>query len=58
MLQSEEIAKVAGSDGLLYETPLPAGEVTVADIFKTKELCYRMCRQMGNGRTGYGRYAR
>lgn len=29
-------AKVAGSDGLLYETPLPAGEVTVADIFKTK----------------------
>ena len=29
-------AKVAGSDGLLYETPLPAGEVTVAIFLKQR----------------------
>ena len=33
-------AKVAGSDGLLYETPLPAGEVTVADIFEISRIVF------------------
>lgn len=51
-------AKVAGSDGLLYETPLPVGEVTVADIFKTKNYVTGCVGKWGNGRTGYGRYAR
>lgn len=42
-------AKVAGSDGLLYETPLPAGEVTVADIFKTKNYVTGCVGRWGMG---------
>ena len=44
-------AKVAGSDGLLYETPLPAGEVTVADIFKTKNYVTGCVGNWGLGGT-------
>ena len=45
-------AKVAGSDGLLYETPLPAGEVTVADIFKTKNYVTGCVGKWGMGGPG------
>ena len=45
-------AKVAGSDGLLYETPLPAGEVTVADIFKTKNYVTGCVGNWGMGGPG------
>lgn len=42
-------AKVKGSDGLLYETPLPAGEVTVADVFKTKNYATGCVGKWGMG---------
>ena len=45
-------AKVAGSDGLLYETPLPVGEVTVADIFKTKNYVTGCVGKWGMGGPG------
>ncbi len=45
-------AKVSGSDGLLYETPLPAGEVTVADIFKTKNYVTGCVGKWGMGGPG------
>lgn len=45
-------AKVAGSDGLLYETPLPTGEVTVADIFKTKNYVTGCVGKWGMGGPG------
>ncbi len=45
-------AKVPGSDGLLYETPLPAKEVTVADLFKTKNYATGCVGKWGMGGPG------
>ena len=45
-------AKVPGSDGLLYETPLPKGEVTVADLFKQKDYATACVGKWGMGGPG------
>lgn len=45
-------AKVNGSDGLPYETPLPEGEVTVADIFKSKNYATACIGKWGMGGPG------
>ncbi len=45
-------AKVAGSDSLLYETPLPKGEVTVADLFKQKKYVTACIGKWGLGGPG------
>lgn len=45
-------AKVPGSDGLLYETPLAAGSVTVTDLFKQRGYATACCGKWGLGGPG------
>lgn len=45
-------AKVPGSDGLLYETPLAAGSITVADLFKQRGYATACCGKWGLGGPG------
>lgn len=45
-------AKVNGSDGLPYETPLPEGEITVADLFKQRNYATACVGKWGLGGPG------
>ena len=45
-------AKVPGSDGLLYETPLDSSAVTVADLFKQRGYATACCGKWGLGGPG------